>query len=220
MSNTAFATPIAAPAFERDDYLDGDPYEGTLRTRDGRRMIALPEDLIVGLHNAISRETGRAWPIVAYRCGKKWGEGLFESWESSWKAQYGVGLLEGEFRVFEAWLTRLFAHFGWGKLSFDFSRQDDGLISACVENSIFARLLGDLEDGRVCGIMAGLFGAVVSKMAGRELEAVELRCQKDGHQHCEFVVGTPGRIERARRVRLQHGRSDEMLEELMKPDND
>jgi hypothetical protein len=116
-------------------------------------------------------------------------------------------------------MQRLFAHYGWGGFSFDFEREQDGLVSARVENSIFSRLLGDLEDIRVCGIMSGLIAAVTSQLAERELEAVELRCCKDGHDHCEFVVGTPERIERARRIRLQHGSPEEMLEMIMQPDN-
>ncbi len=208
-----------APYFERKNYLEADPYTGTLTTPDSRRMIALPQDLILGLHQTLVEETGRAWPIVIYRCGRKWGERMVETWRDEWRDFYGVSFNEAEYAVFEHWLRRLFAHNGWGELTLDFERQSQGLLEFRLEQSVLVSVLESMEASRVCDLFAGIFAALASSLAGRELEAIELSCSHhDEHESCSFMVALPERVEKARRKRLSDASADELLEILQERD--
>ena len=76
------------PHFERDDYLSGDFDAGTLTTTFGTRVIVLPEELIRGLHEALEFETGRAWSIVCYSCGRNWGARLMQMMQNEWREHH------------------------------------------------------------------------------------------------------------------------------------
>ena len=223
MSATLTPDPIMKPPlFERADYLQTSLYDGVLRTLEDHRVLALPEELLQGLHRALAREIGRAWSVVAYRCGKKWGARSMERWRAQWRDHQGVDPLEAHFVVFEAWLERLFAHQGWGALSLDFSRERDGLMLVEMGESVLVRVLEDFEDDeRTCALFAGIFAALFTELVGRELESLELTCAHAGEaERCRFAVGTPARIERARRLRVRQAPTEELWEALMEPDEE
>lgn len=208
--------PVMRPYFHRDDYIKGDPFEGTLKTHMGQRVIVLPEELLQGLHNAIVHETGRAWGVVAYTCGRKWGERLMRSWQKEWTHHYQQEVTTADFVYFEQWLRAAFSFYGWGELELDFSLQDQGVVQCWLKGSVLARLLGDLEDKYVCHIFAGMFASMFTKLAGRELDALEIACARSGAERCRFVVAMPEYIERARRGQLEGADTDTMLDALLK----
>lgn len=218
--------PIAAPTtaleesfrpyFLSDNYLSGQPNQGTLRVDGDERVVVLPEELICGLHRALEYETGHAWPIVAYTCGRKWGQRLLAHWRGEWARHYGVALDDAPFPHFEVWLAEAFAFFGWGRLEVDFSLEQRGVVQCFLEQSVLARLLKDVvEHDHVCEIFTGLFAAVISDLAGVELEALEVACEAGGHRRCHFVVAREAYIERARSARLDGGSPEAILEALL-----
>jgi predicted hydrocarbon binding protein len=207
---------LMRPYFLRDDYIKGSPFEGTLKTNMGQRVIVLPEELLQGLHNAIVHETGRAWGVVAYTCGRKWGERLVKSWQKEWTHYYQQEVLSADFIYFEQWARAAFSFYGWGELELDFSLQDQGVVQCYLKGSVLARLLGDLEDKRVCHIFAGMFAAMFTRLAGRELDALEIACSRSGAERCRFVVALPEFIERARKAQLDDQDVDAVMAALLK----
>jgi hypothetical protein len=196
----------------RGDYLRASARDGTLLDKLDRRTVVLPEELVVGLHNAIIEETGHAWTIIAYNCGRRWGGRLFESWQAEWERLYDIDLYQADFLLFERWLDVCFAYYGWGGIHMDFERQGEGLIDITLEDSILAELLADIDSETVCEIFSGLLASIVSSLAGEEIGCLELTCaHHDEHDSCHFVVGLEERIERARLERMR-GKGVEALE--------
>lgn len=210
------AAPVMRPYFHRDDYIKGSPYEGTLKTYTGQRVIVLPEELLQGLHNAIVHETGRAWGVVAYTCGRKWGERLLTSWQREWSHYYKQEVAGADYVYFEQWIKAAFKFYGWGELELDFSLQDQGVVQCWLKDSVLARLLGNLDEQHVCHIFAGLFAAVFTSLAGRELDALEVACAKSGAARCQFAIAMPEHVERARRAQLEGAGSDAIMAALLK----
>ena len=207
--------PPLRPYFLRRDYLQGDSRLGTIQSKGGHRMIVLPEELIIGLHNAIEKETGHAWSVVAYTCGFKWGERLLKTWIAEWRTFYQVELDRADYVYFQAWMLQAFEFYGWGQLEIDFSLEHEGMIQYWLKDSVLVRLLDDLEDSHVCEIFAGLLAAVTSWLAGRDLAGLEISCAKSGYDRCRFAVMMPDHIERARDVKLQGGAPEAILAALL-----
>ena len=206
-SNTA----LRPPRFLQPNALRYDPFGGTLRTTQGQRAVAFPSELIVGLHKALERETGRAMPLVTYTCGRHWGERLMQRWQREWSEEYGVTLAELDSGRAEQWLVHTFRSHGWGDLQLDYTYERHGVLLWHVRNSVFVELLPDLDEPRVCAIFAGLLAAVTSAFAGTALECVEFGCAKAGHGHCSFAVSDPSRIERGQDAAFERRAPNEVL---------
>ncbi len=203
------------PYFFRKSYLQGDFEAGTLRTEHGGRIIVLPEELIQGLHKAIEYETGKAWNLVAYSCGKHWSEKFLRNMQAEWRAYYSQTFEKCDFTIFESWVAEYFKFQGWGKLTIDFSMEDNGLVQFYIENSIFDRLLGDMNDSYVNEIFAGFIAGLSSWLASRDLECLEVESPQNGAARSRLVVGIPERVESARRVRVSGGTTEDMIAALM-----
>lgn len=207
--------PVHYPYFLRPDYLKGSAHEGTIRTKAGDRVIALPEELIQGLHRAIAFETGRALPVITYTCGRRWGARVVRRWEEAWRQSYQERMEASEYPIFENWLVQAFRFHGWGELEIDFSMEDTGIVQFFLKDCVLAKLLADIEEPMVGDIFAGLFASLTSWIVGRELECAQVACEKNGAERCHFVVALPDRIERVRDVRLDGGTTERMLARLM-----
>lgn len=202
------------PYFTQKDYLVGDFSQGTLRTKSGRRVIVLPQELLQGLHKAIEFETGRSWQIVAYTCGKRWGQRFFQALQDEWRTYYRQSMEHAEFHMFEAWLSEFFRFQGWGELDFDFTNERYGVVDAYLGNSILDALLSDLESPWVNEIFAGFIAAFVSRLAGRDLDCLETECLRQGAARSRLTVALPERVDQARKIRTANGNPDAVLAAL------
>lgn len=203
-----------SPYFQRKTYLKSDFSQGLITTRAGSRIIVLPEELIQGIHSAIEYETGRAWSLVTYLCGRRWGERLLATIREEWRYYHRTSVDHVEFAVFEAWIREYFRFHGWGDLSIDFSREDDGLVMFRLKNSILDRLLTDLAGGYVNEIFCGLLAAWVSWFANAELECVEVESPQHGADQALLVIGLRERIEAARKARALGGDPEQIWEAI------
>lgn len=203
------------PYFYRSSYLQGDFEAGTLRTEHGHRVIVLPEELLKGLHKAITYETGRAWNLVAYTCGQHWSEKFLRNMQSEWREYYSQTFEKCDFSIFESWVAEYFKFQGWGTLSIDFSMEEQGLVQFFIEDSIFDRLLDDLGEDYVNEIFAGFLGGLASWLASRDLSCIEVESPQKGAERSRLIVGLPERVESARRVRVSGGTTDDMIAALM-----
>ncbi len=203
-----------SPYFMRSDYLQSDFNSGVIRTRSGHRVIVLPEDMIVGIHQALEYETGRAWGLIAYLCGCRWGERLLATVRQEWRHFHQNKLEYLDFEVFRHWFREYFAHRGWGDLQFDFSMEDEGLVQIWLSNSILDRLLTDMAGGYVNEIFCGLIATWISWFAGQELECLEVESPQLDADRARLVIGLRPRVEAARKVRATGGDAQAMLEAL------
>lgn len=202
------------PYYLKNDYIKGNAFDGTLMSKSNHRLLLLPEELIIGLHEAIEYEAGQAMPVITYTCGRSWGERLVKRWEQEWDFFYQTELKAASFVYFEQWLKQSFLFHGWGEIELDFSLQDEGLLQFWLEDSVLAHLLKSLDAPRSCGIFSGLLAALTSGICERELEAVELECSKSGAERCHFVVAVPSLIEQARKMQLDGDSPQDIMRAL------
>jgi hypothetical protein len=207
--------PSHVPYFLKSDYLQGSAYEGTIHTRYGDRMLVLPEELVQGLHRAVAFETGRALPIIMYTCGKRWGARVVKRWEDGWRQAYQERMDGAAFTMVAAWLDSAFRYNGWGGLEIDFSLENEGVVQFFVKDCVFARLLHDSEEPMVGDIFAGLFASLSSWLSGRDLECVQVACEKSGADRSRFVVSTPERVAAVRTMRMEDAGTEQLLVKLM-----
>ena len=65
-------------------YMVANVETGVLTNRSGRRMLALTNDFLIGLHRALESECGERAGEVLYRCGKKWGKNFGKGLTAEW----------------------------------------------------------------------------------------------------------------------------------------
>ena len=194
-----------SPYFRRANYLRSNFDEGIVRTKAGSRVIILPQELVQGVHQAIEYETGKAWNLVVYLCGRRWGERLLGSVRQEWRQFHHTSVDHIDFSVVQRWLREYFAFHGWGHLEVDFSREDDGLVLFSLQDSVLDRLLSNLSGGYVNEIFCGLLAAWVSWFASAELECIEVESPQHGADKALLAVGIRDRIEAARKARARGG---------------
>jgi uncharacterized protein len=203
------------PYYDRRTYLKSDFKEGVLRTETGRRVIILPQELVLGVHQAIEYETGRAWNLVAHLCGRRWGERLLVTVREEWRHFHRSSLDHVDFDFFQEWLKGYFRFHGWGRLEMDFSMERKGLVEFHLYDSILDRLLESLPGGYVNEIFAGLLASWISWFSGEELDCLEIASPQLGAEYARFVVGLTPRIEAARKKRSAGADLEAMMQALM-----
>lgn len=201
------------PHFERDDYLSGDFDAGTLTTTFGTRVIVLPEELIRGLHEALEFETGRAWSIVCYSCGRNWGARLMQMMQNEWREHHRQQLEHMDFHMFEVWMRDYFKFNGWGELEIDFSMETRGVVLFHLRDSVLDTILEDFPHDFVNEIFAGVIAAMSTWLAGRDLDCLEVAQASEG-SGAVLAVTLPERVTLARRLRASGASDEEMLDAL------
>ncbi len=203
------------PFVQRDDYLEQHLEDGRMKTGAGTRLVVMPEELIVGLHRALHHEAGSAWSLIAYTCGRRWGERLLDTIDREWRHYEGESFERVEYPVFEGWLESYFDFYGWADLEVDFSEERQGVVQFWLADSVFDRLLEDFEGDYVNEIFAGVLASLTSRMADRELECLEIAsAHQEDVERSRLAVALPERIEEARRARLDGAATDELLDQL------
>lgn len=189
---------IGELAFIDDGYAPRRYYQldvgaGVLRSSVGARLLSVSEDMILGIHEALADETGEAAPVVLYSCGRWWGKRLIRRLLAEQKQLFGHDTLELPLGAFAVLLRRAFACLGWGQVELDFSLQEQGFVGVMVERPMYAETVGVQEQPSEA-LLAGVFAAMVSELAGRELEAAQLLCPSVGNSHASFLIGLKGRV--------------------------
>jgi len=59
-------------------YVQSDPASGLLSTRQGKRLIAIPEMLIDSIHETLLAEAGEAASMAFYTFGSSWGKSFYD----------------------------------------------------------------------------------------------------------------------------------------------
>lgn len=170
--------------------------QGRLTTTYGNRAMLVSEDLIVGFQTALEEEVGDAAAEIMYRCGLEWGHCDMKAFEKRFPNEFGRSLDDASLgMMLETWWWPLQVS-GWGAWAFDLSHRREGLIFVDLFDSAVAKSIGNV--GKVvCHFYAGMFAAVFSAFARRDLSGIEIQCYSTGEDFCKFLIGSSKRINAA-----------------------
>jgi bacteriochlorophyll 4-vinyl reductase len=214
MPSTLAAAPGRHNYYNDEEFIRPDPARGTVRDAIGRRLVRASADLLSALTDALERE-GAAAGDVLYKVGRRWGDADFRAFAERAPKEFGVsGLEQMHFRVMlESWRWP-FTAAGWGTWRYDFRRARVGLPVVDLSDSV--TVTGRAEKP-VCHLYAGLFAAVFSGLAKRDLVGVELQCAATGAEHCRFLVASAAKAGAALKLRDDGVPPEEILDQLAAP---
>ena len=196
-------------------YMTANVETGVLMNRSGRRMIALTNDFLLGLHRALEKECGDRVEAVLYHCGRKWGRNFGKGLDEAWSEFYGTPSKEFPLAFFQSLIAQEFGHNGWGVLSVDYSHFDRGVIELALEGAIMADITeGSLvypADTLTAGIIAGMFSHFIAK----DVDCFQSQCEKDGFSSSRFLLSEPKRIEAIRSWKKSPKSHREILDHLL-----
>ena len=169
---------------------------GTVRIADRERRIYITGETLYGVYKALFNETGDAWKIILKGCGADWGKKVLERLDRELSARTQKNTSEITVTDFCGFVEQFFAYYGWGVMKVDLSDAEHaGIVRCTLRNSLMAEAVKDVS-GPVDFIVTGMLQAIFSRIAGTDLDCVQVSCQRsaDGSV-CEFLVSAPERIE-------------------------
>ncbi|HEV3144850.1 MAG TPA: V4R domain-containing protein [Gemmataceae bacterium] len=175
---------------------------GVIQTIYGQRVLRAGTSFFPALLNSLVQIGGVEPARLMYRFGQQLGQQEMDAFVPRIEREFEVPFEKMHLGVMlETWWWPYRAK-GWGDWRCDFQHAANGLILVDIFDSFVAAALG--QTGRcVCDLYAGLFAALFSRIASRELGCIELRCASAGAPHCQFLIAIPQRIEAATRWREQ-----------------
>ena len=198
--------PIPTNYFAQRSYLKSNPDTGLLSSRQGNRLIAIPDLLLRSIHRSLRSETGEATPLALYTCGFWWGAAFYDRMTKELETYYQMPIDEINALEFLVTMREMRAVNGLGSLAIDFSYRGQGLVKVSTTHSV-------LQEGADIGLKpgqqpsyhleAGFLAAWFSRWAGKELRA----CATDWGQNTsgdqaidfvsftEFLIGSTESIE-------------------------
>ncbi len=180
--------------YREDDYFSLNVRNGVIRNPLGHRIVALPGELIEGLHRGLEDETASAAPVILYRCGRWWGTQFIRRHGAELRQFYGVDGGELPLHFYLQVLRRVWALYGWGALDIDFGLQERGFLEVRVSSALFSEAVGNIKR-TADHLVAGVLGSVLSDLAGQDLECVETACRSKGDTRCAFIIGIKTRVD-------------------------
>lgn len=181
---------IPSNYFSARTYLKSDSATGLLSTRQGKRLIAIPEFLIQSIHETLLAEAGDAASMAFYTFGYSWGKSFYDRLKKEIEIYYETSIPQMNAAEFFAIVKELWAVHGLGKISVDFSHAKKGLLLVKIANSgIVPREQTDFKSFSVeAGFLSGWFSANTH----HELSAVATNWYGN---ETEYLVGAKPHIE-------------------------
>jgi uncharacterized protein len=194
------AQPFRHNYYAPDQFFETHPGSGVIHTIYGQRVqyvgLAFLESLVKSLQTVPGVDTAR--PL--YRFGCDFGRQEMEAFVPRLEREFDVPFDKMHLGVMlETWWWP-YRTKGWGDCRFDFQQTGNGLIFVDLFDSAVVAALGPTGHC-VCHLYAGLFAALFSRVANRELAAIEQQCASAGATHCRFLIAIPKRIEEQRNLR-------------------
>lgn len=187
--------------------------EGRLENIHNQRCMLVSEDFIVGFQVALEEEIGDAAGDIMYRCGLEWGKRDIERFAARFPEEFGKSTSDAKFGfLLETWWWPLQVG-GWGAWRYDLTHRKEGLIFVDLFDSAVAKSIGNI--GKVvCHYYAGMFAAVFSHLAARELSSIEIQCYSMGEDFCKFLIGSSKRISSAQFWVAEGAKASEVISRL------
>ncbi len=206
-------------------YVKSDPATGLLSTRQGDRLVAIPEVLLRSIHRALYSEAGQAGALALYTFGFGWGGSFFDHIRHEIETYQGKSVMQSNAVEFFATMRQLWIVHGMGNLTIDFGYRQHGLIIVTTTDSV-------LTTGSEMGLQSsklpwhhlqsGFIAAWFARWAGKDIRACATdwsepaadSTQSDqGNQTC-FLVGLNPKIQRVEALVKQGLRTEEILAKL------
>jgi uncharacterized protein len=201
--------------YTEEVYMVADVEAGVLYNRSGRRMLALTNDFLVGLHHALSAECGDRASEVLQNCGRKWGRNFAEGLDGEWSQFYGAPAKEFPMAMFHSLMVQEFGHNGWGLLTIDYQHIASGVISLALQGAMMAEILPDEPALPADVLTAGIFSGIFSHFMGRDLDCMQSQCAKRGFPESRFLVSSPDRIASVKVAGYEAIGHDELFAKLL-----
>jgi predicted hydrocarbon binding protein len=161
------------------------------------RIIYLTEDLVAGIHAALTHEAGEAWGVILKSCGYVWGRRLALALEKKTRSLLNREMGQLAVDDYLALLEAYFSQHGWGHLTVHLDdAESHGIVRASLRHSLFGASLR-LRDQPVDFLIAGLLRALFERIGDCPLECLQVAWAKDGagEESSEFLISAPERIE-------------------------
>lgn len=201
--------------YTEDVYMTADVEAGILYNRSGRRMLALTNDFLVGLHQALASECGERAGEVLQHCGRKWGRNFAQGLDGEWSQFYGSPATEFPLAMFHSLLVQEFGHNGWGVLTVDYQHVEAGVIALSLAGAIMAEIMPDQSSQPADVLTAGIFSGIFSHFMGRDLDCLQSQCARRGFPDSRFLVSGPERIAAVRVAGYESVGHDGLLQQLI-----
>jgi len=185
--------PLKGNYFSPDAYVQGDFELGLLETRQGSRLIALPEVLLQGIYDGLEEEIGQASSVVLHNCGRWWGKSFYRRFIGEVSEYYERPLSQMEMAEFISCLKQCWKTHGWGVAEFDFDYYPQGFIVVKTVNAPFAAA-APKDKHFSCQPEAGILSSFFSQLTGQDLGCVQTSCESMRAEANYFVIGLAERI--------------------------
>ncbi len=204
-----------ADYYSSGTYMIANVETGVLCNRSGRRMIALTNDFLIGLHRALEKECGDRVASVLKHCGRKWGKNFGKGLEDEWSAFYACPAKQFPMAFFQQLLIQEFAHNGWGILQIHHEYLDRGVLVIQLDGAIMSAItegeLGYPKDILTCGILAGLF----SYFMETDLDGLQTIQTNSSKSKSSFLLADASRIANVQSNSSGETNHDKLLELLL-----
>ncbi len=175
-------------------YMTADVETGVLMNRSGRRMIALTNDFLFGLHRAIEKECGDRVQTVLYNCGRKWGINFGQGLGAAWSEFYETPIAEFPLAFFQNLLVQEFNHNGWGVLTLDYHLFAKGVILLTLDGAIMSDITPEATKYPTDVLTAGILSGLFTHFAGRDLGCIQTQVGRIANGNSRFLLSDPKRI--------------------------
>lgn len=175
-------------------YMFANVETGVLTNRSGRRMLALTNDFLIGLHRALESECGARAGEILYRCGKKWGKDFGKGLTAEWSAFYACSFEEFPLAFVQTLLEQEFACNGWGILELDYQFHAQGVLQLQLEGAIMSDISATNVDYPVDILTAGIISGIFTQLLTRELDCVQSQVGKAAAGVSKFLLSDAARI--------------------------
>jgi len=184
---------IPSNYFSPRAYVESDPASGLLSTRQGKRLIAIPEMLIDSIHETLLAEAGEAASMAFYTFGSSWGKSFYDRARKEIEVYYQTAIAQMNAPEFFAILQELWGVHGLGKIMVDFSNAKEGLLVVTIENSGISKIVANAES-KTFSIEAGFLAGWFSALTHQDLDACAAMWNINLSK-TEYLIGTKSHIE-------------------------
>jgi uncharacterized protein len=203
---------IPANLFNPKLYVRSEIESGLLETRQGRRLISLPDTLIHAMYSALERETGQAARLVLFNVGLWWGKEFYKRLNSEIQEYYGQSIAQMSMTMFELLLSQAWIAHGWGRIYLDMSLKDRGLVQVTLKHSTLPGAANRTEPTSY--LEQGILKSFFAELTGRDLGCVQSECTSTGHPHNRFIITLAKRLDKAEAWMSEGMSHDEMIARL------
>jgi hypothetical protein len=207
MTLTSIPGNIPGNYFAPRTYIKSHPKTGLLATRQGNRLLAVPEALLRSVHKALREEAGEATPFALYTFGFWWGGAFYDRLKLEVEQYYQRAIPQMNALEFLVMMRQIWETHGLGHINLDFSQRQLGLIKVQMDHSI-------LQIGTEIGLKenqspsyhleAGFIAAWFSRWAGKSIRVCAVDLPKNQEEaiaepdrSAYFLVGLAPQIEQA-----------------------